>query len=485
MARNNDTIMHDPENPENPESESAKAKKGMKKSVRTKGKKCVDHLGNEYPSLAAMLRTYGIPDISYRYRLKEKHWSLEKTLTTPIQDMLKTTAIKCKDHLGNEFASKRDMCDYWRIPRNTFFNRIRSGWDIESALTTPIKCTNKQRRMIFDHLGNEFENVDKMCEWHNISKEQYLTNIRNGLSIERALTERTKRTKHPKDHLGNEFPSINAMCAHYGITKTTLRCRLELGWDLQSILEHPEDNSKHIKCKDHEGREFKTQKDMLEYHGIAYAKYKHRVKRGLDLDKCLSSKNLRVECHVDHHGNRFECLGDMVEYWCINNGTYHKHKKDGADLKTCLLGMYHTNLPLPDGMRVTKVLALDKYIVKYHGEEYVLNDIILYKYARKARLDEYLSNHNHMIKGTIRVKKSDGFFYEITCENTSFIATSDTLFELVFFTSPKVVPEIVTKHASTADTNNDSVEPSTSTDGRDLSQRRGRPKKHRKEKNQQ
>ena len=100
---------------------------------------CEDHLGNIFPSKAAMLRHYNIPDVSYRYRINKLKWSLEKTLTTPTIDSDLAGAMECKDHLGNKFISKRAMCDYWRIPRHIFFRRMADNWDLERALTTPLK----------------------------------------------------------------------------------------------------------------------------------------------------------------------------------------------------------------------------------------------------------------------------------------------------------------------------------------------------------
>ena len=132
--------------------------------------------------------------------------------------------------------------------------------------------------------------LDAMCAYWNISKSDYIQNIRNGLDIKRALTERTTRPKHPKDHLGKKYPSINAMCRAWGITKTTLRARLELGWTLEEILTNPENNSHLIKCRDHMGNEFPSQNAMLAHWGVSYVTYKHRLKHGFDLEHALSSR---------------------------------------------------------------------------------------------------------------------------------------------------------------------------------------------------
>lgn len=69
----------------------------------------------------------------------------------------------------------------------------------------------------YDHLGNEFTTIKAMCEHWCINKETYQTRIKQGMSLEQALT--TPPRKGPKsctDHLGNVFSSVTAMCKHYG-----------------------------------------------------------------------------------------------------------------------------------------------------------------------------------------------------------------------------------------------------------------------------
>ena len=45
---------------------------------------------------------------------------------------------KCKDHKGNEFASVAAMCDFWNISPFVYYKRINKlKWSIEKALTTP------------------------------------------------------------------------------------------------------------------------------------------------------------------------------------------------------------------------------------------------------------------------------------------------------------------------------------------------------------
>lgn len=65
-------------------------------------------------------------------------------ITTPAHGLRN---IRCKDHLGNEFDTMTAMCRFWNVERARFIYRIKNGWSIKNALTTPArkmkisKCT--------------------------------------------------------------------------------------------------------------------------------------------------------------------------------------------------------------------------------------------------------------------------------------------------------------------------------------------------------
>lgn len=46
---------------------------------------------------------------------------------------------KVTDHLSNEFESVELMCEHWETPVDVFKLRIEAGWTIEDALTYPLR----------------------------------------------------------------------------------------------------------------------------------------------------------------------------------------------------------------------------------------------------------------------------------------------------------------------------------------------------------
>lgn len=307
---------------------------------------CTDHIGNEFRSQAEMLKYWGINQTAWKYRHIVRGWDIRDTLETPIGDSDLAGAHACRDHQGRTFPSIKAMCDHWRVPRNVFFTRRKQGKTLEQCLDPVTRPRQGQANTIKDHLGGAYTNLDAMCAAWDISKAQYMQNIRNGLDIGRALTERTARPRHPKDHLGNEYRSINAMCRAWNITKTTLRARLELGWTLKEILEKPGNESHYIRTVDHLGNEYRCQRDMLKAWNVTYATYKHRLKNGATLEEALCPYDRhQVRC-TDHLGNAFPCLLAMLEYWHVHPGCYHtRTKKHHMDLKASLETRYPKDDP--------------------------------------------------------------------------------------------------------------------------------------------
>jgi len=94
---------------------------------------------------------------------------------------------KAHDHLGNEFNSMKDMVKYYNMESDhIYFHRMLSlGWSQEEALNNTGKMQGKK---VHDHLGNEFSTITEMCNYWNIRKVLYRLRIINGWSQEEALT---------------------------------------------------------------------------------------------------------------------------------------------------------------------------------------------------------------------------------------------------------------------------------------------------------
>lgn len=94
-----------------------------------------DHNGYCYESKTAMCAHYGINVRTYSTRVNSAKMSVKDALTRPVN--MQYHGKKCIDHLGNEYPSLLAMCRHYGIHRMKYKNRIKLGWSQEDALT---KC---------------------------------------------------------------------------------------------------------------------------------------------------------------------------------------------------------------------------------------------------------------------------------------------------------------------------------------------------------
>lgn len=242
--------------------------------------KCEDHLGNSYNSKKEMCEHWGIPTDTFISRIKHG-WTVEAALTTPVN---KSTVYNKEDHLGHIFASKKEMCEHWGISVSSFDERIKKGWTLQKALETPIQ--SGYHSVVEDHLGNKFKSIAKMCEYWGISFAAYNHRISKGYTLERALTTPSGWTNKCKDPKGREFKSFKTMCEHYGLDAGVVKHRLENGESLAEALTRKPSAGK--ESTDHEGNVFETKKAMCDHYGISVLAFNTREKLGWPLEKILT-----------------------------------------------------------------------------------------------------------------------------------------------------------------------------------------------------
>ena len=240
-------------------------------------KPCRDHLGNEYPSAPEMCAAYGIPFSTYSGRLG-RGWTVRQALETPAEGngpkVNPRNGAAVKDHLGNEFISVGAMCRHWGISETVYQSRRRvCGWPLEKILTEPVRDREDTANAIkiTDHTGREHASISAMCRHWNVGLSTYRERRRRGWGVEKALTEPETeiKTAHVRcrDHLGREYPSKNAMCRAWGVTRYCYESRLGLGWTQEQALSSPiVVNAK--PCRDHMGRQFPASTYMALYLGL-------------------------------------------------------------------------------------------------------------------------------------------------------------------------------------------------------------------------
>ncbi len=107
---------------------------------------CFDHTGRKFPSKLARNAFYGFKSNTIEDRIK-CGWSLEKACTTPIIKDVSGhrrknnnfhNSVACTDHLGNQYDTITMMCETYGIPIRIYHNRKSKGWELKERLTVPV-----------------------------------------------------------------------------------------------------------------------------------------------------------------------------------------------------------------------------------------------------------------------------------------------------------------------------------------------------------
>ncbi|MBQ9275340.1 MAG: hypothetical protein IJ228_11030 [Succinivibrio sp.] len=268
----------------------------------------------------------------------------------------------CEDHLGNKYRSIKAMCDAYGICDKLFYIRRKQGHSIESILTRSVPRTNIY--VCKDHLGQEFQSKTAMCEHWGVEARSLSNALKSGKTLEEFLTQKPKsvpraaqdaaaaapkpvkeerrgahRRQACKDHLGNDYPSISAMCKAYGINISVYFSGTRKGLSLEKILTTPPREQKVY--KDHLGNEFTSQRAMCEYWGASYGSYAGALKKGMSLEEFLTRKPIaphtgrRMSCK-DHLGNEWPSVKAMCEAYGANPNTFRNLLRKGRTLEDIL-----------------------------------------------------------------------------------------------------------------------------------------------------
>ena len=298
-----------------------------------------DHLGNSFDSFDLMCKYYGLKPHTVRNRIRKYNYTLEKALTKKVlrnekdeidllckeynrpvrlvklklkegvftlEELLSNTEItrdSVKDHLGNIYKSKGEMCKYYGLTTATLKDRLKKGESLEDALTiNKFACV--------DHLGNKFETQTEMCKHYGISLGKYKDRIDRGYSVEEALTNETYFQFKCTDFNGVEYHSLKEMCKAYGVTRSYYKRQLSKGLTQREALTPTQ-------IFDYKGNAFASIKEMCLYYGITTTTYYRRQQEGMSLKEILITPDRGMKSCEDHLGNQFDSLVEMAYHWGV------------------------------------------------------------------------------------------------------------------------------------------------------------------------
>ena len=92
------------------------------------------------------------------------------------------------------------------------------------------------------------------------------------------------------------------------------------------------------KCKDHQGQEFNSIREMCDHWNVTYKYFDKRRSRGMSLEDCLTY-TVGITS-VDHLGNEFNSKSAMCKYWNRSIMVYNSRIAEGCSIEEALTGEY-------------------------------------------------------------------------------------------------------------------------------------------------
>lgn len=143
--------------------------------------------GKTYNSMKDLCKDYGISYNKFLI-LKKKGLSVEKCIKEAQTKKVKEVV---KDHLGNEYTSISAMCKHYGISADTYHRKLRNGESLEA-----IFSGDNKRNGVTDHKGNHFNTVKEMCAHYDVPVATYNARRRLGFSDEEIFeTNKPKRKR--------------------------------------------------------------------------------------------------------------------------------------------------------------------------------------------------------------------------------------------------------------------------------------------------
>ena len=269
------------------------------------------------------------------------------------------------DHLGNNFVSVKEMCEYWNIERHTLRLRLNAGLSLADALTQP-------KKIAIDHLGNEFNSVKGMCEYWGIPYVTFKERIKVNWSIEKALTTPVKQVEHKVEYNGVHYKSVSQLATDIGIDAGYLRYHLTRGKTIDDII------AMYRSTIVYKGNTYKNIKDLANTFGINYGTLLDRLHNKKSLDEALQSRVRHNIVCIDMLGVAYNSINKISEAWGVANTTTLRRIKQGFDIEVAVISsdtMSLTHIGL-DGKAYYKVkwsqdLVTARQIVEYYRPDLI------------------------------------------------------------------------------------------------------------------
>lgn len=196
-----------------------------------------DHLGQKFANYTELAKHYNCDVKKIRHKIKKGLSIKDAIIQTKENELI-------KDHKGNIYNSKSEMCEHYGLNLNILIRRQHKhpDWTLEQLLTTKAR-RRKQPIQEITYKGVKYSSATAFCKAINISYTKYMRGIKLGKTINQIIKENDSKRK-VIDHLGNTYDEIQKLCEEYDIPRHIYSQRLKRGWDLEKTLKTPIESRK-------------------------------------------------------------------------------------------------------------------------------------------------------------------------------------------------------------------------------------------------
>lgn len=208
-------------------------------------KKRFDHLGNEFSSRRELCKHYGIDEGTFSARIRQG-WSLEDSLTKP---RAITHGYKVCDHRGNEYPSVNAMCKAYGIDRNSYIKYINDGLStkqaIETALSNKINYV-KEEEVIMSPCGLSFQIIELQNKTVTILWEDGMRETVSRKDIRRHRRKDLSSASKTKDKIFHniQWAKIVVINNKHYYNCTCKMCNEKNLWTARQMLAHSKTHEK-------------------------------------------------------------------------------------------------------------------------------------------------------------------------------------------------------------------------------------------------
>lgn len=296
---------------------------------------CTDHLGQTFPSQAAMVRHHGVSMATFQTR-RAAGCSLAECLAPP-----RSNAKPCIGPDGKRYPSLKAMCRENDLSYATVQERIKRRHCTAAQAADPD--IGKAKRT--DPDGVVHESIKAMCKAWNVKVATYENRRKKGYSMRDALDPKHKRNSACVGPDGKTYPSIMSMCTANGLPYDIILDRMgRKGCTLEEAIDP---NFNRTAWTGPDGTTYPDLQSMLDVHHIDRKLFQSRRRRGWSLEQALRPDKIKNKGRIvtDLNGREFISVRAMCQHWHV--GEHHARKliRNGMSAQEMLLHQIRNTWP--------------------------------------------------------------------------------------------------------------------------------------------